>query len=108
MRGLKINKQSRKLDLVLVAAHYRQDGTLDFAKGYERRGYVWTDVRKYDRDALIQFVRSGAQVYTGDPVKIPGNYEPHDRVRLEGSDGSAYLVADGSSAKKDDLNLPIL
>lgn len=108
MRGLKINKASRKLDIVLVAARYGDDGMLKFAKGYERRGDVWTDIRIFDREALIEKVRSGAKVVTGDAVKIPGNYEPQGRVRVEGPDGGAYLVANGSSSEKDDLGLPVL
>lgn len=108
MRGLKINKASRKLDVVLVAARYGEDGKLKFAKGYERRGVVWTDVRIFDRESLIEKVRSGAKVVTGDPIEMPGNYEPHGRVRVEGQDGSVYLVANGSGSERDDLGLPVL
>jgi hypothetical protein len=108
LRGLKINKPSRKLDIVLVAARYTDDGTLEFAKGYERRGFVWTDIRLFDRETLIEKVRSGAQVYTGDPVQVPGNYEPHQRVRIEGQDLRLYLVANGGGVEQDDLGLPVL
>jgi hypothetical protein len=108
LRGLKINKASRTLDLVLVAARYKDDGTLAFAKGYERRGAVWSDVRVFDRGTLIKKVKSGAKVYTGDPEKLPGNFEPIQKVRVEGYDGNAYLVANGASSKKDNLSLPIL
>jgi hypothetical protein len=108
LRGLKINNASRKLDIVLVAARYKEDGSLEFARGYERRGYVWSDLRIYDRDSLIKKVRAGAQVYTGNPVEVPGNYEPDRRVRIEGQDGSAYLVTNGNGVEKDDLSLPVL
>jgi hypothetical protein len=108
LRGLKINNASRKLDIVLVSARYKDDGTLEFARGYERRGVVWSDIRLYDRETLVAKVRVGAKIYTGDPVKIPGNYEPEKRVRLAGEDGGVYLVANGGSGEKDDLGLPIL
>ena len=108
MRGLKINNASRKLDIVLVSARYKDDGKLEFARGYERRGFVWTDIRLYDRETLIAKVRAGAKIYTGDPAEVPGSYEPDQRVHLEGQDGSAYLVVNGSGGEKDDLGVPIL
>jgi hypothetical protein len=108
LRGLKINKASRKLDIVLVAARYSDEGVLKFAKGYERRGVVWSDLRLFDRETLLYKIKSGAKIVTGDPVKIPGNYDPRKAVRVEGQQGKERLVANGSRSKQDDLGLPIL
>jgi hypothetical protein len=108
LHGLKVNKESRKLDVVLVAARYSHTGVLEFAKGYERRGYVWSDVRVFDRETLLQKVKSGARIVTGDPVKIPGNFDLNQVVRVEGQAGDECLIADGSGSGKDDLGLPVL
>jgi hypothetical protein len=108
VRGQKINKASRTLDIVLVAARYKQNGTLKFAKGYKRRGVVWSDLNIFDREMLMNMVRAGKQIFTGNPVKLPGNYEPINRVRVEERNGAARLVANGSSSSEDDLGLPVL
>jgi hypothetical protein len=108
VRGLKVNKDSRKLDVVLVAARYNDEGALKFAKGYERRGKVWSDIRIFDRETLLNKVRSGAKVVTGNPVAIPGNYDPAGIVRIIDRDGGERLVTDGKQNQFDDLGLPVL
>ncbi|MDF1499917.1 MAG: hypothetical protein P1P76_05575 [Anaerolineales bacterium] len=108
MRGQKVNKDSRRLDIVLVAARYTEDGVLEFARGYERRGVIWSDVRIFERDTLLKKIKSGARIVTGDPVKIPGNYVANQRVRLEGKGGDERLVTNGTGSAQDDLGLPVL
>jgi hypothetical protein len=108
VRGQRINKASRTLDIVLVAARYKEDGTLQFAKGYKRRGFVWTDLCIFDRETLMKMVRDGKRIFTGNPENLPGNYEPINRVRVEERDGTSCLVANGSGSSEDDLRLPIL
>ena len=107
MRGQKISKDSRKLDILLVAARYDRKGLLDVARGYERRGVVWTDVRLYDRDMLLERILAGDKVYTGEPVELPGNFKPIHPVRALGGRAAFRLATIEEPSAQDDLNLPV-
>jgi hypothetical protein len=46
MRGIRVTKESRKIDVVLVAARYTAKGDrVKVAKGYVRRGAIWGDLK---------------------------------------------------------------
>ncbi len=108
MRGQRISRASRKLDVVLVAARYGEDGDrLNLARGYERRGFVWGDLVLLDRQALIERLNAKKRVVTGIPGELPGDFEVIAEVYLtmEGEMGS--IVADGHPTGRDDLGLPL-
>jgi hypothetical protein len=108
VRGKRVSRQARKLDVVVVAARYDEAGNrLSAAKGYERRGFVWGDVVLLDRQALIDRLRSEKLVVTGRPADLEGDFEVIAPIRLQGADGSVTLVAEGLRARGDDLGLPL-
>jgi hypothetical protein len=108
VRGKRISRQARKLDVVVVAARYDEAGKrLSAAKGYERRGYVWGDVVLLDRQTLIDHLRSEKLIVTGRPAELEGDFEVIAPIRLEGAEKSIALVAEGLQAKGDDLGLPL-
>jgi hypothetical protein len=108
MRGKRVSRASRKLDVVLVAVRYGEEGDhLDIAQGYERRGFVWGDLVLLDRQALIERLNAKKRVVTGYPGELPGDFEVTAEVRLTQEGGTESIVADGHQAGKDDLGLPL-
>jgi len=107
MRGIRVTKESRKLDVVLVAAMYtsKQD-RVRVAKGYIRRGVIWSDLTLLPRKNLVERLKSGERIVIGEQEQIPGSFHTIARVRLaEGSKGDA-LVTNGADGKGDELGLP--
>jgi len=95
----------KKVDVVLTSARYREGGVrLAQARGFERRGDVWSDTLLYDRETLVERLRAGERVVVGHEGELPGDFEIGHRVRLEGSE---WLVVDGGAAVRDDLAVPL-
>lgn len=107
MRGLRVSKDVRRVDVVLTSARYDAQGRLDLAKGYLRRGLVWSDVVLLRREELIDMLRSGLRVVVGRPRKLPGDFDIGASVRLDGSLEGGRLSANGSRGEGDQLGLPL-
>ncbi|UCF61486.1 MAG: hypothetical protein JSV37_02055 [Anaerolineaceae bacterium] len=108
MRGKRVSRASRKLDVVLVAARYGEGGDqLDIVQGYERRGFVWGDLVLLDRQALIERLNDKKRVVTGYPGELPGDFEVTAEVHLTKEGGGISIVADGHQTGVDDLGLPL-
>ena len=105
MRKARIGRDLRKVDVVLTSARYQDGGVrLAQARGFERRGDVWSDTLLFDRAALVERVRDGRRVVVGRERDLPGDFEVGERLRLA---DAGWLVADGCSAMRDDLAVPL-
>ncbi len=90
-----------KIDGVIESVRYNPDGTIQTARGYERRGVVWSDEVLLDRDALVQKLKQGKNFVTGVRKAYLGSvFNTGQAVLL--SDG--YIVTDGQPAHCDQLN----
>jgi hypothetical protein len=108
MRGKKISRGMKKLDVVLVAVRYASQGKkIEMVQGYERFGQVWTDLKLYDRQVLADRLVGGARVVTGKPSDLAGQFEVFKSVQLQGKNGGGAIVANGAGAGGDDLGLPL-
>jgi hypothetical protein len=108
MRGKRVSRASRKLDVVLVAARYGEEGDrLNIARGYERRGFVWGDLVLFDRQTLIERLNAKKRVVTGYPGELPGDFEVTATVHLMREGVTESLVANGHQSGRDDLGLPL-
>ena len=108
MRGKRVSRASRKLDIVLVAARYAEDGDrLKIVQGYERRGFVWGDLVLFDRQALIERLNAKKRVVTGYQGELPGDFEVIGEVNIDDENGTESIVADGHQMGRDDLGLPL-
>ena len=107
MRGKRTSIAKTKVDLVLVAASYEPGtGKLLFARGYERRGPIWTDIKLYDRASLVEGLNQGQNIVTGRSSTLVGDFEIFSPVHL-GPEGQLLAEA-RSEHHDDDLALPIL
>ena len=108
MRGYRIPKASRKLDVVIVAARYAERSKqLKVGQAYVRRGPIWGDLMLLTRDDLVQRINSKQRVVTGTPAEIPGEFVVFDHVQLEAKNGGVGIHVDEAPLKGDDLRLPL-
>ncbi len=105
MRIARVGRGMKKVDVVLTSARYQDGGVhLAQARGFERRGDVWSDTLLFDRETLVKRVRDGRRVVIGRPLDLPGDFEIGERLRVA---DSGWLVALAGSGMRDDLALPL-
>ena len=109
MRGWRVSRSSRKaVDVVLVGVRYVAGyHRILLAKGYERRGSIWSDIRLFDRQALLDIMRAGKRVAAGRPLAVPGDFELFEPVETRGADEVANIYASGRPSWGDELGLPL-
>ena len=97
-------------DGVIVAAHYKDDGVIDWVKAFLRRGPIWSDVVLISRDALIDQLKSGKNFVTGIRVEYMGTtFETADAVNLITDKDHDILVTGDIESETDRLdNVPVL
>jgi hypothetical protein len=109
VRGARASLPARKAkaDVVLVAARYGDQGRLQVAKGYVRHDQVWTDVRLFDRQALIDMLSVDQKVATAALKDLATDFKLMSTLELKDGDGAERLVAKGLTSDHDDLGLPL-
>ncbi len=108
MRGYRLPKSSRKLDVVLVAARYTpRSNELKIGQAYVRRGPIWSDLKLLKRDEIIEHLERKQRVVTGEPAVIPGEFSVFDTVQLSRANGKMGIHIGQLPEKGDDLGLPL-
>jgi hypothetical protein len=109
VRGQRASIARQKVDLVIVSVRYEPEGQrLTLARAYERRGKVWSDLRLYDRQALITRLRNGDRIVTGSDAQLAGDFQVLSPVRLQTAPGEGeFISANGAGSGRDDLGLPL-
>jgi hypothetical protein len=94
--------------LVLVDARPTEDGRrIAVARGYERRGEVWSDLMILDRETLLSRVKQGKRVFVGAPLDLPGDFALQAPVRLSGDKKSPALISGAGRDEAERLGMPI-
>jgi len=105
VRKARVHPGLKKIDLVVTSARYHDSGErLVQARGFERRGAVWSDTRLFDREVLALRLRQGQRVVAGREADLPGDFEIGPRLRLE---DAGWIITDGSRGGHDDLGVPL-
>ena len=109
MRGRRVSKKIRKLDVLLEAVRYGEgEPRLQCARGYKRKGFVWSDVLLFDRQLLVDMLKSKKKVACGRPTAIDGDFEVYGKIQYRGNGGDSILTCDGGAGKeKENLGLPL-
>ena len=99
-----------KDDGIIVAAHYKDNGVVDWVQAYLRRGPTWSDVVLINREALVEQLKSGKNYKTGIRVAYMGTtFETADAVHLITKNDHEILVTGNIESDTDRLeNVPIL
>jgi hypothetical protein len=90
VRGIRVSKKIHKLDVLLEAVRYGEgEPRLQCARGYKRKGFVWSDVLLFDRQQLVDMLKSR-------------------KIQYRGNGGDSILTCDGGAGKeKENLGLPL-
>ena len=108
MRGKRISKETRRLDVVLEAVRYEEGKRrLRRARGYTRRGFIWSDRMLFDRNQLIDLVKANKRVVAGGPAEIEGDFEVFARIRFEEDGQQGTLMCESGKQDVEDLGLPL-
>ncbi len=105
MGKARVHPGLKKIDLVVTSARYQDSGErLVQARGFERRGQVWSDTQLFDRQALALRLQQGQRVVAGREADLPGDFVVGHRLQLE---DAGWIVAAGSRSGRDDLGVPL-
>ena len=114
MRGKRVTLAPRKtkVNVVVVAARYEGEGEdrlLRFAQVYEKHGAVWSDIKLYDRERLIEALNEGKRVMSGRPGELATDFQLDAPIRLEAANGRERILGEGVDAGAgDDLGVPLV
>ncbi|MDX1435252.1 MAG: hypothetical protein R3335_00480 [Anaerolineales bacterium] len=93
-----------KFDFVVEAVRYAGNGNIAWVRGFERRGPTFSDRVILDRQELIDRLRGGYRVMTGQRVPfMAGTFEVDRRLQLDQVFGNDYVVIDGPGDHRDNL-----
>lgn len=101
----------KKFDIIIEAVRYSQDGSIQFARGYQRRGDTYSDIRLFSRDELIQALKNGKKIAAGKRQPfLATTFEIHDTISLsKGNDHPILLTGSQAKGSQDHLKgVPIL
>jgi hypothetical protein len=108
LRGYRLHKISRKLDVVIVAVRYtKRNKQFKVGQGYVRRGSIWGDITLLNRHDLVQRLEGKQYIVTGAPAQIPGEFDVFDRVRLDQGDGGESIHVGEIPQDGDELGVPL-
>jgi hypothetical protein len=93
-----------KYDGVIEAVHYDDQGQVSWVRGFLRRGPIWSDYVRLDRQELIDKINSGMRLMTGERIHYyGGTFETSDQLKVIKVNQHEILVAGDNGAKSDDL-----
>jgi hypothetical protein len=99
-----------KYDVVVEAVHYTPEGQVDWVRAYKRRGPVFSDHLKIDRQALINSLKSGKRIVIGKRLPYMGaTFDVSESLSVKQIDGREILVVGDDQTKQDHLSgVPII
>jgi hypothetical protein len=106
---VRVSKASRKkYEFIVIAARYQaEDGSLDIAQVYERRGPIWGDVILLNRSQIIEILREGHRIVTGKLGEVQGDFDVFGSLNLLANNGSESLVVGEAVSSRDELQVPL-
>jgi len=94
-----------QFDGVVEAVHYDSGGSVQWVRAYLRRGPIFSDRLKLDRQTLIDHLKSGKRLFTGRRIPLmAGTFELSKPVKLFQTDGREVLAAGEIQPAQDFLN----
>lgn len=94
-----------KIDAVVEAVRYDEDGRVVSARIYEKRGPTWSDRVLIDRADLVKRIRKGQRLFTGSRIaQMGGTFEIGKPLRLRKVKDSEILLAGYGDTGRDMLD----
>ncbi len=93
----------KKFDVVIEAVRYK-NGKIDMVRVYERRGPSFSDWVLLDRPAMVELMKQGKRVVTGQRIEyMAGTFNVDKPVKLVGQDGK-QVITTGAESDHDELD----
>ncbi len=94
----------KKFDAVLEAVRLNEDGQVEIAKIFERRGIIFSDHFLVDRNELIKRIKDGQKIMTGKrQYKMGSVFDTDKEVRVVSTKGKDVLAVGNESSDRDSL-----
>jgi hypothetical protein len=100
----------KKVDGIVEAVRYGDDGRILWVRAFLRRGPTWSDHVLLERQALIEQLKSGKRFATGHRIhRLAGTFETSSAVNLVEKNGDMVLVTEDVQSEQDCLkNVPLV
>ncbi len=96
--------ESKKFDGLIEAVRRTEDGEVDVARFFERRGPTWSDHMLINRDDLVKRVKKGEKFVVGERLTfMGGTFDVFSKVQLTSNGGKEKLVTSKSPDTKIEL-----
>jgi len=103
---------AKKIDGVVNAAHFDEDGNVRWVRMYQRRGLVYTDQVIVPRKALIEQLEQGKQIVSGERIPRMGNVfdiDDDSRFHLVTKNGKVIITSGDAGNFHDQLGgIPVI
>lgn len=97
----------KKFDVVIEAVRYK-NGAIAMARVYQRRGPAFTDRILLDRKAMIELIKQGKHVVTGQRKEyLAGTFDVGKPVKLAGQDGKQVITTSDQSEHDELEGVPV-
>ncbi|RCK74794.1 MAG: hypothetical protein ANABAC_1511 [Anaerolineae bacterium] len=99
-----------KADFIIETVRYSPNGEIEWVRGYERRGEVFSDVVIVPRHELVERLKKGKKIFAGRRLSKMGSaFELSKGVQLKAMNGNAVIVTENTSASSDRLDgVPVI
>jgi hypothetical protein len=97
-----------KMDGVIEAVHYGDDGLIDWVRCYQRRGPSWSDRVLINREVLVSYLEAGERIFIGDRIENEASeFTLREKVIYDKSNNVVY--SEGKPVGMDHLDTaPVL
>lgn len=105
-----MSRKNFKADLFIEAVRYRSNGQIEWVRAYLRRGPTFSDCVLLSRIELINFIKKGMSVATGQRVsRLASTFINSIPLRLIKNMDRLLIASDGHFTDRDYLyNVPTL
>ena len=94
----------QKFDGILEAVRVDEDGQLQIARIFERRGVIFSDRFLVDRDDFIKRIKGGKKFAMGvRQYKMGSSFTTGEQIQIVSSQGKDVVVVGTTSGDKDHL-----
>ncbi len=98
----------QKYDGVIEVVRYAPEGQIAVVRGYERRGATFSDRELWTRAELIQRLKAGQKLVTGERIPfMASTFKVLSAVRLGRSRGHEVVVSGKEDCEHDLLDAPL-
>ncbi len=99
-----------KADFIIETVRYSPNGEIEWVRGYERRGEVFSDVVIVPRHELVERLKKGKKIFAGRRLSKMGSaFELSKGVQLKAMNVNAVIVTENTSASSDRLDgVPVI